>query len=91
MKNPIESKVVAAKILNVKTNTPSLFIRRDSTDSRRGKHNKKLQNHEISDLDDFIVVNKFSDENDFIPFENNKNVRFAKHARYARIYMKNML
>jgi hypothetical protein len=52
--NPNESKIVAAKIFNVKANTLSVFIRRDSIESKRDEHNKILQNHEINAFDDFI-------------------------------------
>ncbi len=54
MKNSIESKIVAAKIFNVNANTLSVFIRRDSIESKRDEHNKILQDHEINALDDFI-------------------------------------
>ncbi len=50
--NPTESKAVAAKIFNVKANTLSVSIRRDSVGSKRGGHNKILQDHEINVLDD---------------------------------------
>jgi hypothetical protein len=51
--NPTESMTAAARIFNINENTLVASVRRGSGE-KKGGHNKVLQDHEISALDDFI-------------------------------------
>jgi NADH dehydrogenase/NADH:ubiquinone oxidoreductase subunit G len=99
--NLTESKVVATRLFNVNAKSLSAFIRRDSGEKNERhdkmlqdyeKHVlddfiRSLLKHEILSADDDLefTVDKFSDENHFIAFENEDESENAPHAKNAKL------